>query len=145
MSLRRLLAISRKEFHHITRDPRTLLLVVVAPAFLLTMLSYVFAFDVDKFSLVVLDQDRTDLSRRYIADLTGDGTFEVVTYLNNYAEVEQWLKSGRVHPEGERAHQYSRSRCPGRHRSHPGTCRTCLRYSREARWLRSAGHLGEWQ
>jgi ABC-2 type transport system permease protein len=96
MSLRRLLAISRKEFHHITRDPRTLLLVVVAPAFLLTMLAYVFAFDVDKFTLVVLDLDRTDLARRYIADLTGDGTFEVVTYLNNDAEVEQWLKSGRA-------------------------------------------------
>ena len=96
MSLRRLFAISRKEFHHITRDPRTLLLVVVAPAFLLTMLSYVFAFDVDKFPLVVLDQDRTDLSRRYIADLTGDGTFEVLTYLESYAAVEQWLKAGQA-------------------------------------------------
>ncbi|HSD82557.1 MAG TPA: ABC transporter permease, partial [Anaerolineae bacterium] len=63
MSLRRLIAISHKEFHHITRDLRTLLLVLVAPAFLLMLLSYVFAFDVDKFSLVVLDQDRTDISR----------------------------------------------------------------------------------
>lgn len=96
MSLKRLLAVARKEFHHITRDARTLLLVVVAPAFLLTMLAYVFAFDVDKFSLIVLDQDRTDVSRRYIADLTGDGTFEVVAYLDHYAEIDQWLKAGRA-------------------------------------------------
>jgi ABC-2 type transport system permease protein len=96
MSLRRLFAISRKEFHHITRDPRMLLLVIVAPAFLLMMLAYVFAFDVDKFSVVVLDQDRTDLSRRYIADLSGDGTFEVAAYLERYEEIEPLLKAGRV-------------------------------------------------
>ncbi len=96
MSLKRLIAISRKEFQHVTRDPRTLLLVLVAPAFLLMMLSYVFAFDVDKFSLVVLDQDRTDVSRRYIADLTGDGTFEVTSYLSNYDEIEQLMQAGRA-------------------------------------------------
>ena len=47
MSLRRLLAISRKEFHHVTRDPRILPLVLIALAFLFMMLAYVFAFDVD--------------------------------------------------------------------------------------------------
>ncbi len=96
ISLKRLVTISRKEFHHVTRDPRTLLLVLVAPAFLLMMLAYVFAFDVDKFSVVVLDQDRTDVSRRYIADLTGDGTFEVVSYLRNYDEIERLMQAGRA-------------------------------------------------
>ncbi|CAG0934911.1 Ribosome-associated ATPase [Thermoflexales bacterium] len=96
MSLKRLVAISRKEFHHVTRDPRTLLLVLVAPAFLLMMLAYVFAFDVDQFSVVVLDQDRTDVSRRYIADLTGDGVFEVVSYLNSYDEIERLMQAGRA-------------------------------------------------
>jgi ABC-2 type transport system permease protein len=96
MSLKRLLAIARKEFHHITRDPRTLLLVLIAPAFMLVLLSYVFAFDVDKFPLVVLDQDRTDVSRRYVSDLTGDGTFEIVTYLETYAEIERLMQAGRA-------------------------------------------------
>jgi ABC-2 type transport system permease protein len=96
MSFKRLLAISRKEFHHITRDPRTLLLVLIAPAFMLVLLAYVFAFDVDNFPLVVLDQDRTDVSRRYVADLTGDGTFEIVTYLENYAEIEHLMQAGRA-------------------------------------------------
>ncbi len=96
MSLKRLFAISRKEFHHVTRDPRTLLLVLIAPAFLLMMLSYVFAFDVDKFPLVILDQDRTDVSRRYISDLTGDGTFQVVSYLDNYDDIERLMQAGRA-------------------------------------------------
>jgi ABC-type multidrug transport system permease subunit len=96
VSFKRLFAISRKEFHHLTRDPRMLLLVVVAPTFLLMMLAYVFAFDVDKFSVVVLDQDRTDLSRRYIADLSGDGTFEIAAYLERYDEIEPLLKAGQA-------------------------------------------------
>src|SRR5512137_1516518 len=96
MALKRLGAIARKEFHHVTRDPRTLLLVLIAPAFLLMMLAYVFAFDVDKFSVVVLDQDRTDVSRYYISDLTGDGAFEVVSYVENYDEIERLMQAGRV-------------------------------------------------
>jgi ABC-2 type transport system permease protein len=96
MSLKRLGAIARKEFHHVTRDPRTLLLVLIAPAFLLMMLAYVFAFDVDKFSVAVLDQDLTDVSRRYISDLTGDGTFEVVSYLERYDEIEHLMQAGRA-------------------------------------------------
>ncbi len=96
MSIKRLFAISRKEFRHITRDVRTLLLVLIAPAFLLMMLSYVFAFDVDKFPLVVLDQDRTDVSRGYISDLTGDGTFEIVTYLESYNDIERLMLAGRA-------------------------------------------------
>ncbi len=96
MSLKRLVAIARKEFHHITRDLRTLLLVLIAPAFLLMMLAYVFAFDVDKFTVVVLDQDRTDVSRRYISDLTGDGTFQVAAYLEAYDEIERVMQAGRA-------------------------------------------------
>ena len=73
MSFRRLLAVARKEYHHVTRDLRTLLLVTVAPAVLLLALAYAFSLDANEFNLIVLDQDQTELSRRYVADLTSDG------------------------------------------------------------------------
>lgn len=96
MSLHRLFAMARKEFHHVTRDMRTLLLVTIAPAFLLVMLAYVFAFDVEHFDLIVFDQDRSELSRRYIADLAGDGTFALQAYVNGYDEIDDWLQTGRA-------------------------------------------------
>jgi hypothetical protein len=46
--------------------------------------------------VAVLDQDRTDVSRRYIADLTGDGVFEVVSYLSSYDEIERLMQTGRA-------------------------------------------------
>ena len=96
MSLRRLLAIARKEFHHVTRDARTLFLVAIAPAFLLFLLAYVFSLDVDHFNVIVLDLDNTDLSRRYIADLTSDGTFTLVGYVDNYGAIDEALQAGRA-------------------------------------------------
>jgi ABC-2 type transport system permease protein len=96
MSLHRLFAIARKEFHHVTRDARALFLVTIAPAFLLFTLAYIFSMDAEHFSVVVLDQDRSDLSRRYVADLASDGTFRVVAYLEREQELDAWLQAGRA-------------------------------------------------
>lgn len=96
MSVHRLLAIARKEFHHITRDVRTLFLVTITPAFLLVILAYVFSFDVEHFNLIVLDQDRSDVSRQYVADLIGDGAFNLLGYVDSYAEIDDWLVTGRA-------------------------------------------------
>ena len=96
MSLHRLFAMARKEFHHVTRDVRTLFLVTVAPAILLVALAYVFSFDAEHAKVVVLDQDQSELSRQYIADLTSDGTFQVVAYLEHYEEIDAWMQSGRA-------------------------------------------------
>ena len=96
MSLHRLFAIARKEFHHITRDIRTLFLVTIAPAFLLLMLANVFSFDVDHFTLIVLDLDKTDLSQRYVADLTSDGTFRLTAYVQSYADIDAWLQTSQA-------------------------------------------------
>ncbi len=87
-AIRRLLAVARKEFRHITRDVRTLFLVTVAPAFLLVTLSYVFAFDVDQVDVAVRDLDRTPLSRALLASLTADGDTVIVAYVQREEEIE---------------------------------------------------------
>jgi ABC-type multidrug transport system permease subunit len=65
-------------------------------AFLLFTLAYVFSMDAEHFSLIVLDQDKTPLSRQYVADLTSDGTFQVMAYVGSYAEIDAWLQAGRA-------------------------------------------------
>jgi len=88
VSIRRLLAVTFKEFRHITRDVRTFLLVTVAPAFLLVTFSYVFALDVDQVDIAVRNLDRTPLSREVLARLTADGDFVVVAYVEREEEIE---------------------------------------------------------
>lgn len=88
MSIRRLLAVARKEFRHITRDVRTFFLVTVAPAFLLVTFSYVFALDVDRVDVAVRDLDRTSLSREFVASLTAGGDVVVVAYVQHEEEID---------------------------------------------------------
>jgi ABC-2 type transport system permease protein len=94
MSTLRLLAVIRKELHHITRDARLLFLVTVAPAFLLVTLSYVFALDVGQINVAVRDLDHTSLSRDFIAGLGADDDFAVVAYVQRDEEVEALLVRG---------------------------------------------------
>ncbi|HEY64719.1 MAG TPA: ABC transporter permease [Caldilineae bacterium] len=96
MSLRRTLAILRKEFHHIARDPRLLFLVTFSPAFLLLTFSYVFAMDLGQVTMAVLNQDRGRLSRDYLAALTADGDVRLVQEVASYEEADQLLVAGQV-------------------------------------------------
>lgn len=96
MSLRRTLAIAGKEFHHIARDLRLLLLVTISPAFLLLTLAYVFSFDIKMVSLAVMDLDKSRLSRQYISTLTNDGHFRVVFYVADYSRVDSLILRGDV-------------------------------------------------
>ncbi|MGD2105170.1 MAG: ABC transporter permease [Anaerolineae bacterium] len=93
-SLNRLLVVARKEFRHITRDLRLLFLVVVAPAFLLVTLSYVFALDVEQVDIAVRDLDRTALSRDLVSHVAADGDFDVVAWLQQGQGIEDLLTRG---------------------------------------------------
>lgn len=96
MSIRRLLAVARKELRHITRDARTLFLVTVAPAFLLLTLSYVFSFDVNRAEIAVRDLDRTPLSRSLLASLTNDGNIVIVARVEREEEIEPLFIGSRA-------------------------------------------------
>ena len=96
MSLRRTLAILRKEFRHIFRDLRLFFLVTVSPAFLLFLLAHVFVLDVQEIDVAVWDLDRSALSRRMVAAVASDGEFQVQAWVASYSELEQLLRAGRV-------------------------------------------------
>ena len=96
MSLRRTLAIARKELRHIIRDPRILFLVTIAPALLGLTFSYVFSFDVERAALAVLDMDKTSLSRQLLSHLTADGDFWVHSYVSSFADGDALLLRGDV-------------------------------------------------
>jgi ABC-2 type transport system permease protein len=96
MSLHRTLAIISKECLHIIRDRRTLFLVTLSPAFLLFTLTYVLTFDIQQVSYAVLDQDRSELSRRYAAGLVGEENVSLAGCVLSYDEVDGWFLRGQA-------------------------------------------------
>ncbi len=90
MSIRRLISVLRKEYRHILRQPRTLWMVFLSPAFILAALSIIFTSGSSRIDLALWDQDRTPLSRQFAATLSSDDDFSVGR-VSNYEEIERSL------------------------------------------------------
>ena len=63
---------------------------------MLLMLSYLFSWDVEHFPMAVFDQDKSPLSRQYVAALTQGGTLELRYDISANNEVDRLLLSDRV-------------------------------------------------
>ena len=59
MNLRRLGAMSRKEVHHILRDPRSLGMALAVPILMLLLFGYALSLDVDQIPTLIYDLDHT--------------------------------------------------------------------------------------
>ncbi len=96
LALRRTWSIARKEFVHIVMDPGALFLVLLAPALLLTLLAYIFTFDVGDNNIAVVDMDQTPQSADYVRALTADGHLHVVAYPRSYDDAVRILQRGHA-------------------------------------------------
>jgi len=96
LSSRRFRALLVKEFRHILRDTRTLLLVTLAPGFLLLLLANIFAIGVQQSLFALWDLDRSPLSRRYVSTLTADETLLAETNIASEASIDALLRTDTV-------------------------------------------------
>jgi ABC-2 type transport system permease protein len=84
-----------KEYRHIVREPRTLVMVFLLPAMVLVTLALIFTNDGGRIDVAVWDQDRTSLSRQFAATLSSDSDF-AVDYVADYSEIEAQMVEHRV-------------------------------------------------
>jgi len=96
MRVARLLAVARKEIIQIRRDPRSLGMAFVIPMILLFLFGYALTLDVDNLKTIAYDQDRTAVSRDFLARFEESGYFTIVATAKNYRDVEWALDSGRA-------------------------------------------------
>ncbi|HZD05643.1 MAG TPA: ABC transporter permease [Longimicrobiales bacterium] len=92
----RLMAMARKEWIQLRRDPRSMILAFVLPLFLILFFGYAITWDVDDIRLAVLDQDRSRESLRLVEAFEASGYFSVQERLRAYPEAEDRLASGSV-------------------------------------------------
>jgi ABC-2 type transport system permease protein len=95
MSVKRLTSIFIKEYRHIIREPRTLWMVFLSPAFVLIALSLVFTSGSTRVDLAVWDQDLTPLSRQFVATLSSDSDFSI-KHVSGHEEIETSLMGRRI-------------------------------------------------
>ena len=88
VNLKRLSAITRKEFIQIVRDYRSLGLAIIIPILLLIMFGFALSLDVDNVPMVIWNQDKTQVSSDFIRNFKNSRYFNIVGYPDNYTQLE---------------------------------------------------------
>lgn len=96
MSMRRLMAVARKETIQLRRDPRSLLMAFFLPALLLVLFGYAITWDVDDIQTAVLDQDNSARSRELLDSFWSSGYFALAARLERPADVDRLIDEGQV-------------------------------------------------
>jgi len=96
MSLRRLLAVTRKEINHIVRDPYTLFLVLFSPTILLLVFAYALTVDMSHVPVAILDQDRSQTSQAFVQQIMAGDDLDLYGYVESIDEIEDILARSKV-------------------------------------------------
>ncbi|MGA2181511.1 MAG: ABC transporter permease [Bryobacteraceae bacterium] len=96
MNFLRLRAVARKEFLHILRDPRSLILALAVPLLMLLMFGWALTLDVDRIPAYVYDWDGTPQSRALIDQFRGSRYFDIQRYVHGYAPVDKEVDRSRI-------------------------------------------------
>ncbi|MBU0511432.1 MAG: ABC transporter permease [Chloroflexi bacterium] len=90
----RLIALIRKEFIQIWRDPRTLVIALLIPVMQLFLLGYAATNDVRNLSLVVFDQDRSTAARGFLDAFRASDYFLIEYEVDSEAAIRQLIDDG---------------------------------------------------
>lgn len=90
-SMRRIIAIGRKEARHILRDYRSLGILILLPVLLLFLFGYAIDLDVTNVRIAIRDVDRSRESREAVTVLENTGYFSVVRRPDTYHAAEYLL------------------------------------------------------
>jgi ABC-2 type transport system permease protein len=85
---RRLFAIVRKEFIHIVRDWRSLLVILLMPILMIVLYGYAITLDMRGITFCVIDDDGTPESRELVRGFTENGFFKIVPMRAQRSDVE---------------------------------------------------------
>ncbi|OGU74901.1 MAG: ABC transporter [Ignavibacteria bacterium RBG_16_34_14] len=94
--MKNILHIIKKEFLQFKRDPKMFGIILVAPVLQLILLGYAATLDVIIVHTLVFDQDRSELSKDYIARFESSGFFSIDYNATNYNEVTEQINSGDI-------------------------------------------------
>ncbi len=89
------MAITRKEFLHVLRDWRSLVMAIAIPMMLVLIFGYALSLDLRNVPTVVWDQSKTQASRDFLSLLRGSAYFRVQT-CEDYETVIRKLNTGHA-------------------------------------------------
>ncbi len=94
--MRTFLAFIKKEFKHIFRDKRTLLILFGMPIVQVLLFGFAITTEIKDGKMAVLDLAKNRMSQQYISKITSSGYFILEENLKNYSQIEKSFKRGTI-------------------------------------------------
>jgi len=94
--MKRFLGFVRKEFLHIFRDYRTLIILFGIPAAQILLFGYVVSTDVKNAGVAFLDLSKDEITEKISDKICSSGFFNRTADLANYNDIDRILKKGKT-------------------------------------------------
>ena len=92
----RIRPVVRKEFRQISRDKRSLGVILFIPLFLLVMFGYAISLDVRNIPMGVMDLENSKESRDFLRAFENSEYFDVRVYVQRNSQIDELLKGGEI-------------------------------------------------
>lgn len=94
--MKQFLTFVRKEFYHVFRDPKTLLLLFGMPIAQIILFGFALTNEIKNSNIVVCDHANDVASHRIIDEIAASDNFRVQQQVMTHQEIEQAFKSGTI-------------------------------------------------
>ncbi len=96
LNFKRVMAIAKKEFFQIKRDPRSMALAIAIPILLLLMFGFALSLDVDNVPMGIWNQDNSQFSKDFILNFRNSRYFQIVAYSDKYSDLIHLMDQNKI-------------------------------------------------
>src|SRR5581483_1984083 len=94
--MKQFLTFIRKEFRHVFRDPKTLLMLFGVPIAQIALFGFALTNEIKNASIVVVDNAKDQASEQFIRKIESSGYFEITKSLMSHEQIESAFKEGKI-------------------------------------------------
>jgi ABC-2 type transport system permease protein len=94
--MKQFLSFVRKEFYHVFRDPKTLLLLFGMPIAQIVLFGFALTNEIKNSAIVIYDQANDVASQRIIDKIEASKNFEIKQFVHSHVQIEAAFKSGKI-------------------------------------------------
>lgn len=94
--MKQLLTFIRKEFHHILRDKRSMLVLLGLPIVQLLIFGFAITTEVRNANIAILDNSKDEATQNIIGRIESSRYFDIDRTLTSSSEIEKAFKTGKI-------------------------------------------------
>ncbi len=85
-----------KEFYHIIRDKRTLIILLAMPIVQLLLFGFVITNDINNARIAIYDQSKDNITNKLTQKILSSGYFKLDKFIESYDEIDKDFKKGYI-------------------------------------------------